>query len=314
MHIMPKNKFILILSGTILLIVLFDHLFGLFVDYRLSEHKLPGDYAKIDYLMNEADEEMIILGSSIAINALIPQTIEDSLQISCFNGGCNSQNFPFFLCMTEEILKRHTPRYLVLCLRSPELAIGNNGRFNLLKPYYHKKSRSIDSFLEQENGTETLFLKSALYRYNTIGWRILLYHFSSDDELGQKGFMPHATPAFPPVLKDESRYTSFYRRLNEVHTTCFMSIIEKCKEAGVRLIVVTPPLYRKLPENGNPFELNELERLCREKNIPFLNDCQSPFFLSRPDLFYDNQHLNNKGSELYTRQFILEIGALGGIE
>jgi hypothetical protein len=82
-----KYKVLVVMAALILLIVLIDLLFGVCMDAYLTKHSLPGDYAKIEYLMKETDEDMLILGSSIAINAYIPQMIEDSLGISCFNGG-----------------------------------------------------------------------------------------------------------------------------------------------------------------------------------------------------------------------------------
>jgi hypothetical protein len=297
-------KVFILLAAVIATVAVIDMAFGCFTRSYLSKHSLPGDYLKIDYLMNKADEDMIILGSSLPINALVPQIIEDSLGISCFNGGCSSQNFPFFQCMVECILNRYKPRCIVLAMRTQELAITDMGRFNLLTPYYHTGNTSIDYFLDQENGKKNIFLQSNLYRYNTIGWRILLSSIQSDDEIGQKGYMPHAVPKYAPILNDRSRYASYYRHLNPVNEQCYLKIIELCKQANVQLIVVLPPVYMKLPENGCPMEVRALEKLCKEHHVPFINDSQSSFFLQHPDLFYDNRHLNYQGAEVYTKMFI----------
>jgi hypothetical protein len=302
--IIRKRKALIVLTAVIAVVALIDVLFGCLINAFLSNHHLPGDYTKIEYLLKNSDEEMIIIGSSTAINAYIPQMIEDSLGITCFNGGCNSQNMPFFQSMVEGVLNRYTPKYIVLSMRRNELATNYKGRLNLLNPYYHKGYKSIDYFLEEENGWKTILLKSNLYRYNTIFWRILLYYVKPDNELKYKGFSSHDVPKIPPVLRDESNYTSRYKTLNPENLNCFLNIIRLCQQKGVQLIVALPPDYILLPDRGHPYELTAIENLCSDYHIPVLNDCQSPFFLSHPELFYDELHLNYAGSKIYTRQFI----------
>jgi hypothetical protein len=302
-----KYKVVVVVAEVIAIVAVIDVIFGMCMNIYLSKHSLPGDYAKIDYLMKESDEEMLIIGSSTAINAYIPQLIEDSLGITCFNGGCNSQNMPFFQCMIECVLNRHTPKYIILSMRRYDLATRYTGRLNLLDPYYHKGYRSIDYFLEKANGKKNLLLKSGLYRYNTIVWRILLYHFKSFNELGEKGFTSHEVPNVLPDLIDRSSRTSSYTTLNPVHLKSFLKIVAMCREAGVELIVDLPPNYILLPDQGQPYELKAIEEWCRKYDIPLINHCQSPFFLSHPELFYDEMHLNRTGSEVYTKQFISEF-------
>ena len=289
------------------ILAMVDTMGGWLIRTYLRHHSLPGDYQKIEYLMKDAQEEMIIIGSSVAINGYVPQIIEDSLQISCFNGGCSSQYMPFFQCMIEILLQRYTPRYIVLVMRSEELADNAMGRLNLLRPFYRKGYPSMDYFLDQIDGEKNFFLHSNLYRYNTIGWRILLSYIMPFNEMGQKGFVPHDAPKFPPILTDWSNYTSYYRQLNPVQETCFRKIVEMCRQAHVELIVTLPPVDMKQTDQGRPYELAALENLCREYAVPLFNDNQSPFFLAHPDLFYDKRHLNYLGSDVYTKLFIEEF-------
>jgi hypothetical protein len=288
-------------------VAIIDLCFGIFIDSYSAKHPLPGDYLKIEYMMKSSDEDMLIIGSSVAINAYIPQIMEDSLGLTCFNGGCNSQTLPFYQCMVEGILSRYSPAYIVLSMRKDDLFDEGLGFINLLKPYYGKGYASIDYFLDKQNGRKSIFLHSNLYRYNTIGCRILLQYLQSVEKISRKGFVPHAVPKYPPSLINQYAYASPDRRTNPELETCFLKIVDLCRQSGVRLIVTSPPLYIKLPGQGNPYEFSALENLCKAHNIPFINDSQSAFFLSRPDLFYDNSHLNYFGSEIYTNRFIDEL-------
>ena len=298
-----KYKLFFVLASIILIVCLVDILFGMFIDSYSKKHSLPGDYAKIEYLMNASDEDMIIVGSSNAINAFIPSTIEDRLNITCFNGGCNSQLLPFSQCMIENILKRHKPSQIILTIRADELSLRTMWRINLLNVYYHKGNKSIDYFIDINNGYKTIFLASNLYRYNTIAWRMLLSYVASVSEMGDKGYIPHDVPPIAPVLND---YSSVYEnvQLNSFKVNCFLEIIDMCKDAGTNLIVVIPPVYHIFYHDEKPADLKELERICAENGIPLINDSQSSFFLERPELFYDNNHLNHIGTEIYTNIFI----------
>ncbi|MDR3219043.1 MAG: hypothetical protein LBU22_08750 [Dysgonamonadaceae bacterium] len=288
-------------------VALIDSCFGILVDFYTAKHPLPGDYLKIEYLMKSSDEDMLIIGSSVTINAYIPQIMEDSLGLTCFNGGCNSQTLPFYQCMVERILSRYSPSYIVLSMRKDDLFDGSLGFINLLKPYYGKGYASIDYFLDKQNGRKSIFLHSNLYRYNTIGCRILLHYLQSAEKISRKGFEPHAVPKYPPTLINHYEYASAYRPTNPELEACFLKIVDLCRQSGVRLIVTSPPLYIKLPGQGNSYEFSVLENLCKAHDVPFINDSQSAFFLSRPDLFHDNSHLNYRGSEIYTNRFINEL-------
>ncbi|MDH8700874.1 hypothetical protein M2138_000208 [Dysgonomonadaceae bacterium PH5-43] len=300
-------KLVLVLLSIIAIVITIDTGLGWFMNIYSSKNSLPGDYSKIDYLMKSANEDMIIVGSSTAINAFIPQIIEDSLNITCFNGGCNAQFMPFFRCITENVLSRHKPKHLVLSIRPDELYYNHNGRINLLNIYYNKGNKSIDEIVEENNGYKTTFLASNLYRYNTISWRILLSKLSSVDNMGDKGYVPHSIPSIAPQLDD---YRENLRRYKANRTTFnnLLAIADMCKNAEVDLIIVLTPIYSRLYDNEDDLiSLKIIKEVCTEYNLRLINNSQNTLFLNSPDLFYDNNHLNYLGSKIHTEMFIEQI-------
>ena len=86
-----------------------DVVFGQIMSFYSNKYGLPGDYMKIEYLFRQSDDDVVIIGSSVAINSFMPDIMMDSLDISLFNGGRNAQTLVFFRCMVDGLLKHHHP-------------------------------------------------------------------------------------------------------------------------------------------------------------------------------------------------------------
>ncbi len=286
----------------IVIVVLADILFGAFCNWYVRNKPLPGDYENVDYLIKRSNDDVIILGSSIALNSLMPTIIEDSLHLTCFDGGANGQSFVFYESMMECIMARHKPKMFVLGLRPEELTgTGVGGRYNFLVPYYEKGYTMIDSCLRARDKYEPILLHSNLYRYNTIWWRILLYHFITPGEPGEKGFVAKGIPSvFPTLYEKEARGEISEERREE-----FVSMAERCQREGVQLVVYFPPVYYQY--SGITPTIRFVEEYCKEHNIPCFNDSQNEEFLHNKEWFYDNVHLNKNGAVIYSNMFVKEL-------
>ena len=80
--------FIAIIISTVLVV---DILFGVFSRYYVNNYQIPGDYRTIDYLIKETNDDVLIIGSSVALNSTISSVLEDSLNMSVWTGACNAQ-------------------------------------------------------------------------------------------------------------------------------------------------------------------------------------------------------------------------------
>lgn len=279
-------------------VVAADLLFGYIAKSYLVGHRLPGDYEEIDYLIKDLDEEILILGSSVALNGLNPNVIADSLGLSCYDGGANGQVMPFYESMLEcAVGHPRRPSVLLLGLTPNELAgTGVGERFNLLLPYYHTGYPAIDRRLDSKSAAEPYLLRSSLYRYNTIWWRILLYHFITPGVKGEHGFTGKPVPvALPTLLPDTSATVTAERRQSFAH------IADLCRQSGIHLVVFFPPIYQDY--SGPTATIDYVARYCAAAGIACFDDSRDPYFLSRPDLFYDNIHLNIVGCQTYTSRF-----------
>ena len=89
-----------------IVIIITDILVGFGCRFYINNHRLSGEFGEIDYIVNKSDEDIIILGSSVALNGINPNIITDSLRASCYNGGANGQILPYYEALLECIVKR----------------------------------------------------------------------------------------------------------------------------------------------------------------------------------------------------------------
>ena len=293
------KKLTIFLLITLTSTIVIDVIIGLGSNYYLNHHHLPGDFEEIDYMINSGDEEMVIIGSSVALNDINPNAISDSLKISCFNGGANAQQFPYYETLLDCMIHRaKRPKYILLALRPDELGgRGLGSRFNILTPYYHRGHDLIDKKLESARPIEPLLLKSSLYRYNTIWWRILLYHFITPGIKGKRGFTGKPVPMIYPTIKE-----GVATKVSKEREQQFSDFILTCKKNDIEVLVFFPPVL--FNNNGKASSIEFVEKFCKLHNILCIDDSQNQLFLCDSTLFYDNTHLNIQGCEKYTLKVI----------
>lgn len=287
-------KFIAIVCFTIIAV---DSLFGVICSYYTSNYHIPGDYKTVDHLLKNPKDEVYILGSSIALNSANPMVIEDSIKMSVWNGAANAQTLAYCDVMAEKLCSyKNNTKAIILGLRPTDFN-GGNGRINLLMPYYHTGINSLDNYLEDDSMTKRLLFKSSLYRYNTIWFRILLYNFIEPGEKGEKGFIAKPIPPLKPTLhclKSEKGSLST-KGIKQIE-----NIQRLCKKNDVSLFVYLPPMYDKY-EGGADMSMKAIEELCTSLDIPIINSSQDSTFLSHPEWFFDNVHLNKNGANEYSQ-------------
>lgn len=292
---MKKLAFFLISIVSLLFIT--DVLFGYAADLYTDKCGLRGDYKQIEQVFKETEDDILLFGSSVVINSMMPSVIEDSLGYTCFNAGANAQTLVYYHTMLNCVLQRYTPKVMVLGLTPGELTYNGVGRYKVLVPYYGKGYAEIDSVLASKDMCESIFLKSNLYRYNTIWFRILLYHILDYNEGNvTKGFMPHEVPFFPPTIR---YFEASNKRITDRNIKLLNDIVSACKEKGIKLVVCFTPLYDKY--DGTPCAVKEVQEICANNNIHCYYDAQDSLFLEHAEWFYDNLHLNRNGALEYSK-------------
>ncbi len=306
---MTTKRFFLYLASVAAIVAATDMLSGLVLSRYVSKHNLPGDYMKINHMLRSGQEDILILGSSVGMNSFIPSEFETKFGLSCFNAGANDQNMEFHEVMLSAFLKRHKPKMVVLALRPHDILSKSRGRFGMLRIFYRCGYPLIDRFLEEGGAWEKFCLNSALYRFNTFGWRLLLYYLKSKNELADGGFVAKPVVAPPAYTKISELSAGDPLPPPEVgKLASFDSIAAMCRSAGTRLAVVLTPYHFDYGET-RPAGAAVFEKICRERGIEFYDDTCNPKFSPRGELFFDNFHLNKDGATLYTADFLERLSS-----
>ena len=307
---MNARRLLIHLIAVAALVAAADFAFGLVMARYVASHTLPGDYSKIDHMIRNPDADILLLGPSVCMNSLVPAEFERTTGLKCFNGGANDQNVEFCECMLEAHLERHKPKFVVVAMRPNELRYEGNGRLGMLRIYYGSGHPAIDRHLESDGPLERLFLKSAFYRFNTHGWRMMLYAFKSYGEMENGGFVAKPRPSIPPKTQrmhglspGEEAPSPRPEKLE-----AFKRIVAMCREAGVKLAVVVPPVCGDAGGKRLPGCVMT-ERICNESAVPYLDDSLNGEFSGNPALFFDNNHLNGDGAAPYTRLVLEKLRA-----
>lgn len=295
------KKAIIWILAVVAALVVVDILFGYVMKrFTQSAASIGGDYRMSDHVLKEDTlENLLVIGSSVALNSLDTKMIEDSLGISAYNAGSNGQNMPYYLAIAETVIDR--PGLETIVLGVADNAFTNTGagsRINFLVPYYKAGYPAIDKCLENRSARDRIMYKSSLYRFNTIWFRILLYQFVEPGVKGKNGFIAKDIPAFFPkktvVEKDDTLTTE---RRDE-----FERLISICKEKNKRLIVCFPPRFeeRRLTTSLEKY----LQKRAAGGDFELWYDVTASPFSSDSTLFHDSEHINYRGADIYTKMII----------
>lgn len=279
-------------------IVVLDLGFGALFNSYMKHHTLPGDYEMTDHILRSfGDEEIVVLGSSVALNSINTKTLEDSLAIKTFNGAANGQSFPFHLTLLKAILDQQTPKRIILGIIPENLSTtGKGARYNFLAPYYGLGIADIDSTMENGDAAERMFLKSNFYRLNRIWFRIFLYNFVQGGIKGENGFIAKPIPPQFPERIDlgENKPMSAERRSE------FMEFVELCRKNNIDLTVVFTPMCINTTDLSTDSIVSEVREICEANGVRLFDDRLIEPFNADNTLFYDDAHINIDGSKIYT--------------
>ena len=80
-----------------------------------------GDIKTFAHSITNPSEDIFIYGSSRAVHGYDQQIFTDTIGLSCFNSGRENSNILYHAAILKEMLKKHTPKIVVLDVTAKEL-------------------------------------------------------------------------------------------------------------------------------------------------------------------------------------------------
>ena len=282
------------------LVFVVDTAFGFVMKWALAG-TTKGDWGRRNYILNETHEDILIFGSSRAIHHYDPKIFEDSLQMTCYNCAEDGSGILLHYPRIETILERYKPKLVIYDL-IPQYDFWNFGEINSLsrlRPY--SDILAIGKFIENIDNKEYYKLCSNLYKYNSSFIEILQQRLSSDSMSSAEFTYGALEGVIDSVTNKDSEFDG--DGLDFVKFKYLRDFVDLCKKHEVNLIFTASPWFKM--ECCDAY--SPVEKLCREKKIPFLNHNFDSYFNNDKRYFHDAAHLNKYGAVTFSSLIAHEI-------
>ncbi len=292
----------LVLSISFIVIILFavDRIGGVVLKL-CSMHTYTHAEVKMEHLVRNSLEDVILLGTSRVDNHYVPSIIRDTLQMTVYNGGISSSdNIYSHYIVLNNLLSYHAPK--VICLE-----IMNNDFLKSSQPYqfisffapYIGTSESADS-VYMDAKTLPLYKLSHLYRYNskvmeTIYGLIVRRTYSLDN-----GYMANPKPTKILSSMEEANTDTVYDANKLIYIEKF---INKCRSMNVKVVLTISPKY----QNVDSTYYKPIYSIASRYRVPLLDYHTSRLFHNHPEYFSNTSHLWDEGARMYSSIFAHDL-------
>jgi hypothetical protein len=275
----------------------------------------PGELEVMNAIyQKQAACQLAVYGSSRAWVQIDPDILEDSLQLSAYNFGMDGHNFWLQYFRHRELVKYNgRPQVIVLSVDVFSL----EKRKDLYKAEQFLPwllwNKDIKQFTESYKGFTASDYYVPLVRYagRTSALndciKVLLWG-KSMKPYRHKGFAAFDRPWNDDLAKAMRTASNYTVRLDSSSIELMKQFIHECRQYNTALIFICTPQYVAGQEYiSNRTEVMNLFRdMASENHIPFL-DYSTHEICNHQELFYNSNHLNKKGSAIFTRMLAHDL-------
>lgn len=279
--------------------IVLDFIFGKFMFYAESQ-----SCSKNYHCMYEADEDILILGSSFAERNIVPSVIEDSLGISCYNAGEAGNGSLVAWARYNMFVKNHIPKLIIYTLTPGydyEKSDDYSKYLNTVKPYYGREESVVNMYDDLMDCSDDFKLKSNFVKFNSYGAQ-LIYYWLSKKNMGLKGYNPLYGTFTPYDIENSQSFKEY--RIDVPKMNYLEKLFADIKKRSIPILCVLPPDYRS---NVSLAQYKEGIQLCDKYGITVINHKYYEGISQNAQYFYDISHLNDKGAKFYTSRLCKDI-------
>lgn len=291
------NRFILKVGLLAMMVVCADVVIGNGLAY-ITAHIKVGGQGRDNYIANDANEDILIFGSSRAVHHYNAKLLEDSLRMSCYN--CGDDGCGIILSYGRLLMNkdRKLPHIIIHDV-NPEFDVlmnDNHKYLGWLKTHYEKAC--LHPIFDMVDDIEKYKMTSLLYRYNSrFLQNVFSYLTSKSSDTGIKGFRPLNAVFDSMKIKYPPNHSGIYK-FDQLKLNFINSFIDASK--GSKLIFVVSPIWYGM----DTLQLEPIKDICKTKKIPFYDFSNSSKYVHQDFFFKDGGHLNAIGADEFTKDLI----------
>ncbi len=300
---MNKNVklFLVKLLAVICLLITVDFVAGLGLKALFYKQK-GGKYYKITHALKDAQEDILIFGSSHAsehFNAPLMQRLTGK---TVFNFGNQGQTLFYIYPLVKLAILHHKPNLIIVNLDYNELAYNPEAyeRISIFLPYYHINP-VIDSAIALMPYNESLKCHSFLYRYNSTLGNSILYTYNKGliKNIENLGYEPIPGDICNYDRTDKTAISSNNTNFDPNKINYLLQVIHAAQTNHVKLLVTTTPIYNYDVYKPNAYK-QKLQQILTKANVQYLDYGNNDAFKGKCEYFSDDTHLNPKGATKWT--------------
>lgn len=278
-------------------IAVLDVIFGMACQY-MNDHSKGGGIKSRYYVCKESNEDVLVFGSSRAKHHYVPDIIEDSLGMTCYNTGEDGNGIILCYGFLKMITDRYSPKLIIYDVTAFDTYEDDNMKYlDLMKPYYHEPG--IDSIFWSVSPKTKFMMMSNLYRYNTTCLRVLGNYIHPMNSYPKGYSALHKVMGYEPVVKNPEPGT-----VDTLKIDYFEKFMQLSKTSGIQLVCMVSPFY-KAPADAAYYE--PVQELCEKNDVPFLYYGADSDITEEKSYFEDRIHMNDAGARFYTSKIMKEL-------
>lgn len=291
------------LALLLLLIIFLDFFIGHTLRYFYFTEK-SGVHFRLTRALEHVNQDLLIFGSSRANHHYVSQVWEHKWGKSFCNVGEDGQGIFYHLAVLRAVLKRYSPKAIVLDFNISDFYKTNTSydRLSALLPYYasHPEVRDI---VNLKNKFEKLKLFSQIYPFNSAILTIIVGNLEMNKQRrgDDRGYIPLYKEWKSPLQNELVRDVE----LDYNKVRAYENFITEAKLSGVKVCIVVSPYYLALRPHNLSIDL--ARSIAMKHNAEFFDYSRDCFFIEHPELFNDEDHLNHKGAQIFSTMVIDEV-------
>lgn len=271
-----------------------------------------GQFAETTYALNQASPDILVFGSSRAQHHYSSEILSNETGMTVYNAGRDGQFLPYYCAVQDVILKRKTPKIIILDVNIWELGPNEQKYMKLAQllpyvsahPVLRKYTAEISEF-------ENLKLISKTYPYNsTLLISVYDHLFKNNDPVYDRGYSPL-------IGKVSEKMFNKYRTEKEIYDTkratqnieidqnavaYYHQFLQKTKDLNIKTYVIISPTILKEPNTEEKLLLESIAK--KYNNVKFLDYATDSSYNNHFQLFADEFHLNKKGAEKFSGELV----------
>lgn len=256
------------------------------------------------YCLTESQDALMILGSSRAAHHYVPQIIEDSIGMSCYNAGSDGMCIYYhYGILASRIQRKCPPKIIVLEVINTDIEVSNGATFSLdaaldrYAPHYGEYAE-IDSLFAFKGWKEKVKLMSKTYKYNSkLVQAIKCNYIPSPEDRGYE-----AVNGIMKITESQKKEVTMCSTkkpdIEERKLIYLQKFIDDCKANDIQIVMCYSPYYA----HDTPVGVRLIKELAEKNGVKFFDFSNDERF-QNPEYFKDESHLNDVGAKLYSKEF-----------